>query len=46
MKPRGRQIPVVFHKRNRNGTIVAMKEEDFWRIEKMLTDMGYDLKGF
>lgn len=25
-------IAVVFHKRNRKGTVVSMREEDFWRI--------------
>lgn len=25
-------IPVVFHKKNRKGTIVALREEDFWEI--------------
>lgn len=25
-------IPVIFHKRNRKGTVVSMKEEHFWEL--------------
>lgn len=29
-------VPVVFHKRNRRGTVVSMREADFWRIVRAL----------
>lgn len=32
------RIRTVFHKRNRQGVIVALKEEDFFNIVKLLLD--------
>ena len=31
-------MPVIFHKRNRKGTVVSMKEEDFFRIVALIRD--------
>jgi hypothetical protein len=32
--PKGQLINIVFHKKSRQGTIVAMSEEDFWALLK------------
>lgn len=33
--PNKGKINIVFHKKNRQGTIVAMSEESFWRLVEM-----------
>jgi hypothetical protein len=33
--PKGPLINIVFHKKSRQGTIVAMSEEDFWALLKI-----------
>lgn len=38
MPPPG--IPLVFHKRNRKGTVVSMRESDFWKILRALHAAG------
>lgn len=40
MQPTKNRIPIVFHKRNRQGTVVSMKEEDFWKLEAMLRNVS------
>jgi hypothetical protein len=32
--PQGKMINIVFHKKSRKGTIVAMTEDDFWKLLK------------
>jgi hypothetical protein len=32
--PKGPLINIVFHKKSRQGTIVAMSEDDFWALLK------------
>jgi hypothetical protein len=37
-------INIVFHKKNRKGTIVAMSEEDFWKLVRM-ANLPHDQEG-
>lgn len=32
-------MPVIFHKRSRKGTVVSMREEDFWRVVALIRDL-------